>query len=248
MFQTGESGTIKERGECQCSVCISHSSCLYFIWEGWRTDVVQGNADKQERQYGFSANDRQSYYFGWPDMLTEEVPMKMFCWLCGELHWALGIVSQGRSLTSRPVLYQTSISSVLLHLCLCAALAEPYQGGIPAPSSPCARCTLSTHCRGCSCLALSRSKVKDTMQICKRQTRPLSAVQLLELWPWKQSNIKEVLWKTEGKLRKSSNRQDLGKWSCYPPLTQHSGFIWAASLSAIRRNIRRSSMENPSVG
>lgn len=60
MFQTGESGTIKERGECQGSVYISHSSCLYFKWEGceeiWRADVVQGDAHKQERQDGFSDN------------------------------------------------------------------------------------------------------------------------------------------------------------------------------------------------
>lgn len=176
MFQNIDSETIKERGECQGSVYISHSSCLYFKWEGceeiWRTDVVQGNADKQERQYGFSDNYRQSY-FRWPDRLTEEeVPMKMFCWLWGELHWALGIVSEGRSSTSRVVWHKNFISKVLLHLCPCAGLAEPCQDGIPARPCPCARGTWSTHCRGCSCLPWSQSKVRDTMQIQERQTRP----------------------------------------------------------------------------
>lgn len=128
MFQTGESGTIKERGECQGSVYISHSSCLYFKWEGceeiWRADVVQGNAHKQERQFGFSANCRQSY-FRWPDTLTE-VPMTVFCWLCGELHWALGIVSHGRSSASRVVWYEISVSPVFV-----CSPAGPWQGAIP---------------------------------------------------------------------------------------------------------------------
>lgn len=137
MFQTGESGTIKERGECQGSVYISHSSCLYFKWEGceeiWRADVVQGNAHKQERQFGFSDNCRQSY-FRWPDTLTE-VPMTIFCWLCGELHWALGIVSHGRSSASRVVWYEISVSSACC-TCVCVQPCRTLAGWNPTPAAP----------------------------------------------------------------------------------------------------------------
>lgn len=98
--------------------------------------------------------------------------------------------------------------------------------------------------QGLFLLSLSWIKVKDTNL--QKANYSLIRNLVFRILALKSGNIKEVLWKIEGILWKSSSRQtDLGKGDCYPPFTHHSGFIGAASFICCAKKHQERLKEKP---
>lgn len=98
--------------------------------------------------------------------------------------------------------------------------------------------------QGLFLLSLSWIKVKDTNL--QKANYSLIRNLVFRILALKSGNIKEVLWKIEGILWKSSSRQtDLGKGDCYPPFTHHSGFIGAASFICCAKKHQKRLKEKP---